>query len=66
MAERIRVSVEEAKRRVDAGDGTILDVVDTDSYEQLDERIAGAVRIDPGRIPEEYQRLPRDPAVFAY
>lgn len=64
--QRLRTAVEDAKQRVDAGDAVVLDVVDSETYEQLDSRIAGAVRIDPGRLLEEYERLPRDRAVFAY
>lgn len=64
--QRIRTGVEDAKQRINAGDGVILDVVDTETYEELDTRIAGAVRIDPGRLAEEYERLSREHAVFAY
>lgn len=64
--QRIRVGVHDAKQRVDTGDAVVLDVVDTETYEELDTRIAGAVRIDPGRLLEEYEQLPRDRAVFAY
>lgn len=65
-AEPIRVSVEEAKRRVDAGEGVLLDVVDTPVYEDLSEIAEGAIRIDPERVPDDYDRVPRNKAVFAY
>lgn len=65
-AKRIRVSADEAKRRADAGEAVLLDVVDTETYAELGEQVAGAVRIDPGDFPDHYEQLPRDHAVFAY
>lgn len=64
--QRIRTGVPYAKQRADAGDAVILDVVDPETYDELDEQVAGAVRIDPGHLTHEYERLPRDRAVFAY
>lgn len=64
--EPIRVSLEEAKEAYDEGDVTILDVVDTGTYEELSYKIEGAVRIAPEDIGEEYDSLPKDKAVYAY
>ncbi|MDX1615534.1 MAG: hypothetical protein R3300_14580 [Candidatus Promineifilaceae bacterium] len=62
----IRVSLEEAKRIYDEEEATVLDVVDPGSYEELDFRIQGAVRIDPGQIDEEFERLPKERTVLTY
>jgi rhodanese-related sulfurtransferase len=62
----IRISVEEAKGRYDENEATILDVVDPGAYEQLSHQIKGAIRIDPRKISEEYEKLPKDRTVLAY
>ena len=64
--EPIRVSLEEAKEAYDEGDVTILDAVDTGTYEELSYKIEGAVRIAPEDIGEEYDSLPKNKAVYAY
>lgn len=64
--EPIRVSLEEAKEAYDEGDITVLDAVDTGTYEELSYKIEGAVRIAPEDIGEEYDSLPKDKAVYAY
>jgi rhodanese-related sulfurtransferase len=63
---RIRVSVQETKKRVDEGDVTILDVIDTHSYDQYSYQIENAVRINPEDIEDDFTRLPKDKAVYAY
>ena len=62
----IRISVDEAKKRYDENDVTILDVVDPGTYERLSVRIPDAVRIDPRQIDEEFERLPKERTVLAY
>lgn len=64
--DRIRVSVEEAKQRYDQGEATILDVVDSHSYAEISYQVKDAVRIDPENISDDFTRLPKDRAVFAY
>ena len=64
--EPIRISVEAAKEHYDKGIVTILDVIDTDAYNQFSYQIKGAVRINPEDIPDEFTRLPRDRSVLAY
>ena len=64
--QRIRISVEEAKKRFDENDVTILDVVDPGAYKKLSQQIKGAVRIDPRKISDEYGNLPKDRTVLAY
>jgi rhodanese-related sulfurtransferase len=63
---RIRVSVQETKKLVDEGEATILDVIDTHSYDQHSYQIENAVRIKPEDIEDDFTRLPKDKAVYAY
>ncbi len=62
----IRISVEEAKEKVDQDDAIILDVVDPGAYEELSEKIAGAVRIDPRDIQSEFEQLPKEETILSY
>lgn len=63
---RIRVPVDEAKEHRDERGATFLDVVDTVAYEHTGYQIEDALRIAPEKIPDEFERLPEDRAVFAY
>lgn len=62
----IRVSVAETKKHYDQGNVTILDVVDTVFYDNFSYQIAGALRIRPEDFLEEYTRLQKNKAVYAY
>ena len=64
--EPLRISVEEAKTRADKETVVFLDVVDPGAYEKIDYEIAGAVRIDPREIKEEYNQLPVADVILAY
>lgn len=64
--EPIRISVDEAKRRYEEEDVTVLDVVDSESYEDYSHKVEDAVRINPENIKEEYDRLPEDRPVLTY
>ncbi|HEY5572219.1 MAG TPA: rhodanese-like domain-containing protein [Anaerolineales bacterium] len=64
--EPIRISVADAKKRYDEGNVSILDVIDTDSYNQFSYQIEGAVRIKPENIRDEFTRLAKDRPVLAY
>ncbi len=64
--EDIRIDPAEAKRRVDAGEAMILDVVAPTTWQQMHQAIAGAVRIDPHEIEHRYHELPRDKQIVAY
>lgn len=64
--EPIRKSLDQAHRIYQEEDATVLDVVDTDSYEELSYKIEGAVRIDPRDVPDDFERLPKERTVLAY
>jgi rhodanese-related sulfurtransferase len=66
MAEELRVSPADAKRRVDAGEAIVLDVVAPGVWEQLDVAVPGALRIDPTEIERRFGELPREKAIVAY
>ena len=66
MAEQLRIDPTDARRRVEAGEAIILDVVSPMAWEQLDRAIQGAVRISPDELGERWQELPRERAIIAY
>jgi len=66
MNGRIRIDPPEAKAKVDSGEAIVLDVVDSETYSQLRDRIRGAVRIPPEEIVRRFGELPRDRSVIAY
>lgn len=63
---RIRISLDESKHLFDEEDITVLDVVDTETYNELSYKIEDAVRINPENFKEEYTQLPKDRLVLAY
>lgn len=62
----IRISPEEAKQRMEKGEITVLDVVDSHAYDDVPVELPGAVRIPPEKVPDEFERLPKSRTVFAY
>jgi len=62
----IRISAAEAKRRVDAREAIVLDVVQPATWAQMHRAIASAIRIEPADIPERSQGLPRERQIIAY
>jgi rhodanese-related sulfurtransferase len=63
---RIRIALDKAKELYDQEDVTVLDVVDSETFEKLDYKIEGAVRINPEDIKGKYTQLPEDQRVLAY
>lgn len=66
MPEPLRIGPDEAKRRVDAGEAIVLDVVAPTVWTELDIAVPGALRIAPDEIERRFAELPRDRAVVAY
>jgi rhodanese-related sulfurtransferase len=66
VAEQLRIDPADAKRRVDAGEAIILDVVSPVAWEQLDRSVQGAIRIPPDELGERWAELPRELAIIAY
>jgi rhodanese-related sulfurtransferase len=59
-----RVTVEEAKKEVDAGTAIIVDSRGEQAYAQ--EHIAGSVNIPGGSSDEKFAALPKDKKIFVY
>ncbi len=67
MAEAARMTVEELKRRMDAGEGlTIIDVRNPQAWGDAETVIPGAIRINTDRLEESLRRIPRNKPVVAY
>jgi rhodanese-related sulfurtransferase len=62
----VRITIDEAKKLYDEEEVTVLDVVDSVTFDKLDYKIKGAERINPKDVAEEYQQLPKDQTVLAY
>ncbi len=66
MPDAPRVTIDELNRRMEAGEPvTVLDVRRA-SYDESDVKVAGAVRIEPDALEQEYRRLPQGPRVVTY
>lgn len=63
---RIRISLEAAKHLYDEGNVTVLDVVDTETYNELSYRVKDAVRINPEDFKDGYTQLPKNRLVLVY
>lgn len=66
MAEGVRISLEDARRVWEEEEATILDVVDSHSYEETPDQIEGAVRIAPEDFKARFKELPEEKPVLAY
>ena len=61
-----RISPEEAKAMVDAGEAVILDVVAPHVWPAMSRVIEGSIRIPPEEVGQRLDELPRDKAIIAY
>jgi rhodanese-related sulfurtransferase len=66
VAEGLRIDAREAKRRIDAGEAIVLDVVAAGVWEELDVAVPDALRIAPAEIEGRFAELPRERAIVAY
>jgi len=66
MADNIRIEPPEGKRKVDAGEAIILDVVQPATWNQMPEAIQGALRIAPDELPDRLDELPTNRGIIAY
>ena len=65
-AERLRIGAADARRRIDAGEAIVLDVVAPGVWEELDVAVPGALRIAPDEIERRFRELLPEKAVIAY
>jgi rhodanese-related sulfurtransferase len=63
---RLRIGPAEAKKMVDAGEAIVLDVVESNTWRQMDVAIKDALRIDPEEVDDRLQELPTDRGIIAY
>jgi len=67
MADAPRITVEELKRRMDAGeDFTVIDVRNPDAWKETDTVIPEAIRVPLDKLEENLPRIPKTRAVVAY
>jgi len=62
----LRISVEEAKERYNQDEVTVVDVVDPWTYKRLSQQIEGALRIDPRKISDNLDRVPKGHTLLTY
>ncbi len=63
---RIRIPVEEAFAKYEAGEVTVIDQLTTDQDLRATRKIAGAIRIPGAELPDRLEELPRERGVISY
>ena len=67
MADAPRITVEELKRRMDAGeDFTVIDVRNPNACAETDTVIPEAIRVPLDKLEESLPRIPKNRPVVAY
>ena len=67
MADAPRITVEELKKRMDAGeDFTVIDVRNPNAWAETDTVIPEAIRIPLDKLEESLPRIPKNRPVVAY
>jgi rhodanese-related sulfurtransferase len=67
MADAPRITPDELKRRMEAGeDFTIIDVRNPTAWAQSDTMIPGAIRLLPDKVEENLSRIPKNKPVVVY
>ncbi len=67
MADAPRITVDELKRRMDAGeDFTLIDVRNPQAWAESDSVLPGAIRVTPDTLEESLPRIPKNRPVVAY
>ena len=67
MPEAPRITVEELKRRMEAGeDFTLIDVRKPEAWTESDTVIPEAIRVPLDKLEENLSRIPKDRPVVAY
>jgi rhodanese-related sulfurtransferase len=62
----IRIEVEEARAKLEAGDAVAVDVVQPGAWAQMDSVVQGAVRIPPEEFTQRFEELPQDLELITY
>jgi rhodanese-related sulfurtransferase len=67
MADAPRITVEELKSRMDAGeDFTVIDVRNPNAWAESDTMLPDAIRVPPDKLEENLRRIPTNKSVVAY
>ena len=67
MAEAPRITVEELKRRMDAGeDFTVIDLRNPQAWAESDTMLPEAIRVPLGKLEENLPRIPKNKPIVAY
>ena len=67
MADALRITVDELKRRMEAGeDFTVIDVRNPQAWAESDSVLPGAIRVTPDELEEILPRIPKNKPVVAY
>lgn len=62
----IRIGIDEARRKLEAGEALALDVVQPGAWERIDGVVKGSVRIPPEELVDRFDELPSDLDIVAY
>ncbi len=63
---RIRISVEDAFAKYEAGEVTMVDQLTTNQDLRATRKVAGAIRIPGAELPDRLAELPRERGVISY
>jgi rhodanese-related sulfurtransferase len=67
MAVASRITVEELKSRMDAGeDFTLIDVRNPNAWAESDTMLPEAIRVPPDKLEENLPRIPKNKPIVAY
>ena len=67
MAEAPRITVEELKRRMDAGeDFTVMDTRNPTAWAESDTKLPGAIRFSMDKLEQNLPKIPQNKPVVAY
>jgi rhodanese-related sulfurtransferase len=67
MADAPRITVEELKKRMDAGeDFTVIDTRNPQAWEESDFMLPEAIRLPMDKLDESLARIPKNKPVVAY
>lgn len=62
----IRIDINQARSRLEAGEALALDVIQPGAWESIDGVVKGSVRIPPEEFADRFEELPRDLDIIAY
>ena len=66
MADDLRITPSEAQRRLQAGAAIVLDVVQPNSWADLDRVVAGSLRMPPDDVERRYGEVSANREIIAY